>query len=151
MRSVLLPTVANDGSARIAKCFVNGRKSPAGRSVSGNQDLEGFEATALNLRPECDNQAMKGKTEEFKFTEGTESHGQHAKSFLECIRTRNKPVCTPEMGKAAAIHVHIPDIAARCGESMLIRDETTGKFASSEMANEYITPEYSKPWALPVI
>lgn len=42
---------ANDGSVQIAKCFVNHRKSPAGLAISGNQDLEGFEATVYNLRP----------------------------------------------------------------------------------------------------
>jgi sucrose-6-phosphate hydrolase SacC (GH32 family) len=41
---------ANDGGVQIAKCFVNNRKSPAGLVISGNQDLEGFEATVYNLR-----------------------------------------------------------------------------------------------------
>ncbi len=41
---------ANDGSVQIAKCFVNSRKSPASVVISGNQDLESFEATVYNLR-----------------------------------------------------------------------------------------------------
>ncbi|NMC38098.1 MAG: glycoside hydrolase family 32 protein [Bacteroidales bacterium] len=41
---------ANDGIVQIAKCFVNSRKSPAGLAISGNQELEDFEATVYNLR-----------------------------------------------------------------------------------------------------
>lgn len=126
-------------------------ESPYGLAFVGDLGTLTVDRNKLIVRPEWDSQAKKGKTEEYKFTEGTESHGQHAKNFLECIRTRNKPVCTPEMGRAAAIHVHIPNIAARCGESMLIWDETTGRFTNSEQANKYITPEYRKPWTLPVI
>jgi predicted dehydrogenase len=126
-------------------------ESPYGLAFVGDLGTLTVDRSKLIVRPEWDSQAKKGKTEEYKFTEGTESHGQHAKNFLECIRTRNKPACTPEMGRAAAIHVHIPNIAARCGESMLLWDETAGRFSNSEMANGYITPEYRKPWTLPVI
>ncbi|NMC38100.1 MAG: Gfo/Idh/MocA family oxidoreductase, partial [Bacteroidales bacterium] len=99
-------------------------ESPYGLAFVGDLGTLTVDRNKLVVRPEWDSQAKKGKTEEYKFTEGTESHAQHAKNFLECIRTRNKPVCTPEMGRAAAIHVHIPNIAARCGESMLIWDES---------------------------
>lgn len=126
-------------------------ESPYGLAFVGDLGTLTVDRNKLIVRPEWDSQAKKGKTEEYKFTEGTESHGQHAKNFLECIRTRNKPACTPEIGRAAAIHVHIPNIAARCGESMLIWDESTGRFTNSELANRYITPEYRKPWTLPVI
>jgi len=103
----------------------------------------------LIMRPEWDDQAKKGKSDEYKFTEGKESHGEHAKNFLECLRTRNKPVCTPVIGRAAALHVHIPNMAARTGESMLIWDDTSGRFTNSEKANQLITPTYRKPWNLP--
>ena len=126
-------------------------ESPYGLACVGDLGTLTVDRNKLIGRPEWDSQAKKGKTEEYKFTEGTESHQQHAMNFLECIRTRNKPVCTPEMGRAAAIHVHIPNIAARCGESMLIWDDEAGRFTNSEMANKYITPEYRKPWTLPLI
>ncbi len=126
-------------------------ESPYGLAFVGDLGTLTVDRNKLIVRPEWDSQAKKGKTEEYKFTEGTESHQQHAMNFLECIRTRNKPVCTPEMGRAAAIHVHIPNIAARCGESMLIWDDEAGRFTNSEMANKYITPEYRKPWTLPLI
>ncbi|MBW6500199.1 MAG: Gfo/Idh/MocA family oxidoreductase [Bacteroidales bacterium] len=100
--------------------------------------------------PEWDGQAKKPKTEEYRFTEGRESHGEHVKNFLECIRSGSKPACPPETGRAAALHVHIPNIAARCGESVLLWDNANNRFTNSTRANEYISPLYRSPWKLPV-
>ncbi len=101
------------------------------------------------IYPEWDNQAKKPKAEEYKFTEGKESHGEHVGNFIGCIRTRNKPACPPETGRAAALHVHIPNIAARTGEPMLLWDDNSNRFVNSDKANELITPVYREPWILP--
>jgi hypothetical protein len=47
------------------------------------------------------------------------------------------------------MHVHIPNIAARVGESMLIWDDEHNRFANSEAANALIAPVYRNPWILP--
>lgn len=124
-------------------------ESPYGLAFVGDLATLTVDRNKLIVKPEWDSQAKKGKTDEFKYTEGKESHGEHAKNFLECVRTRNKPVCTPEIGRAAAMHVHIPNIAARTGEPMLLWDEAAGRFTNSEKANQLITPVYRKPWTLP--
>lgn len=103
----------------------------------------------LIVYPEWDSQAKKQKTEEYKFTEGKESHGEHVKNFIECIKTGKKPACPPETGRVAALHVHIPNIAARTGESVLIWDDSANRFTNSSAANELIKPVYREPWTLP--
>ena len=108
-----------------------------------------LDRSKLILNPEWDNQAKKPKTEEFKFTEGKESHGDHVKNFLDCIRSGNKPACPPETGRAAALHVHIPNIAARTGEPLLLWDDVNNRFTNSEAANKLVTPVYREPWKLP--
>ena len=108
-----------------------------------------LDRSKLILNPEWDNQAKKPKTEEFKFTEGKESHGDHVKNFLDCIRTGNKPACPPETARAAALHVHIPNIAARTGEPVLLWDDKNNRFTNSQAANELVTPVYRAPWKLP--
>ena len=125
--------------------------SPYGLAFVGDLATLTVDRNKLIVRPEWDSQSKKGKTEEYKYTEGKESHGEHAKNFIECIKTRKKPVCTPEIGRAAAVHVHIPNIAARVGESMLLWDDVNSRFTNSEKANQLITPVYRKPWSLPVI
>ena len=41
----------------------------------------------LIISPEYDNTAKKPRTEEFRYTEGKESHGEHVKNFISCIKT----------------------------------------------------------------
>jgi len=103
------------------------------------------------LYPEWDNETRTHKAEEKVLTGMQESHGEHVRNFLDCIKTRTTPACTPEMGRAAAIHVHIANISARIGEHLLMWDDTNGRFTNNEKANQYITPVYRAPWELPAI
>lgn len=123
--------------------------SPYGLAFIGDNATLIADRTRLIVSPEWDNTAKKNKAEEYRFTEGRESHSEHVKNFLECVRTRKKPVCPPEVARVAALHVHIPNIAARTGESMLIWDESLNRFTNSEAANKLITPVYREPWKLP--
>ncbi len=104
-----------------------------------------------HLYPEWDGQKNAPKTEEVSFTEGHESHRQHVDNFLDCIKTRKRPACPPEIGRAAAVHVHIANISARVGESVLLWDDANSRFTNSEKANQLITPEYRAPWKLPQV
>jgi hypothetical protein len=72
------------------------------------------------LYPEWDNEQKKFMGEEYSYTEGKESHGEHVRNFIDCVKSRNQPACPPEIGRAAALHAHFPNIAARSGESILI-------------------------------
>ncbi|MDX1286149.1 MAG: Gfo/Idh/MocA family oxidoreductase, partial [Draconibacterium sp.] len=101
--------------------------------------------------PEWDGKAGKHKTEEILFEKGQESHRAHVDNFLECIKTRETTSCPPEVGRAAAIHAHIPNIAARLGVDVLEWDDEKNKFTNCKAANDYINPEYRKPWKLPKI
>jgi predicted dehydrogenase len=125
--------------------------SPYGLAFVGDLATLSVDRNKLIVRPEWDSLSKKNKTDEYKFTEGKESHAEHARNFIECIKTRSKPACPPEIGRAAAIHVHIPNIAARTGESMLIWDDINNRFTNSEKANQLVTPAYRQPWTLPTI
>jgi len=46
---------------------------------------------------------------------------------------------------------HIANIAARTGETVLEWDDIQNRFTNSDKANRLITPEYRKPWKLPVL
>lgn len=122
---------------------------PYGLAFIGDDATIVADRSKITLYPEWDEEAKKSRAEEYKFTEGQESHGEHVKNFISCIKTRNKPACPPETGRVAAMHVHIPNIAARCGEPVLIWDDQNDRFANSEAANRLITPVYRQPWTLP--
>ncbi len=103
----------------------------------------------LTVFPETDSKTKKFKAEEYKFTEGKDSHNEHVRNFLDCIKSRKTPVCPPEIGRAAALHVHMANIAGRVNEPVLIWDDVINQFTNSPAANQLIIPEYRKPWTLP--
>lgn len=125
--------------------------SPYGIQFIGEKGTLVADRSKYILYPEWDGQTNSPKTEKISYTEGKESHRQHVDNFLECIKTRETPACPPEIGRAAAVHVHIANISARVGEPLLEWDDSNSRFTNSKKANELITPEYRKPWKLPVV
>jgi predicted dehydrogenase len=109
-------------------------------------DRHGYE-----LIPEIEQSSGESRTEPAIVTDLPEAHGPHVRNFLDCIKTREVPECTPEMGYAAAVYAHIPNIAGRIGEYQLEWDDENLRFSNSEDANNLITPEYRLPWKLPEI
>ena len=103
----------------------------------------------LTVYPETDQKTKKFKTQAYKFTAGKDSHNEHVHNFLDCVKSRQTPVCPPDIGRAAALHVHMANIAGRAGESVLHWDDAKNKFTNSEAANRLVIPEYRKPWKLP--
>lgn len=120
-----------------------------GIAFIGNNATIVTDRSKLNVYPEWDNKAKKNRADEYVFDQGKESHGEHVRNFLDCIKSGNKPACPPELGRAAAMHVHIANIAGRVGEPVLLWDEEKKQFSNSKAANEFITPVYRAPWTLP--
>lgn len=106
---------------------------------------------SYRLFPEWDGSTNSHKTEAIHITGTREAHSSHVRNFLDCIKSRETPLCPPETGRAAAIHAHIPNIAARVGASLLIWDDANSRFTNNDKANELITPQYRSPWTLPKI
>lgn len=107
--------------------------------------------TSYTLIPEWDGENEKHLAEAREYSSGNESHSEHVRNFLDCVKTRKTPACPPEVGRAAAIHVHAANIAARIAEPVLIWDDKNNRFSNSEKANGYIVPGYRSPWTLPKI
>lgn len=105
--------------------------------------------SGYEIYPEWDGSAKAPKCEVKKLEGTTESHNLHVANFVECIKTRNQPNCPPEAGRLAALHAHIPNIAARIGAEQLIWDDQKREFVGNAAANAMIWPEYREPWTLP--
>ena len=122
---------------------------PYGLAFIGDDATIVMDRSKLIVYPEWDDEAKKARTGEYEYTEGTESHGDHVRNFIEAITQGRKQACPPETGRVAALHVHIPNIAARIGEAVLIWDDKNNRFANSEAANRMVRPAYREPWTLP--
>ena len=122
---------------------------PYGLAFIGDDATIVMDRSKLIVYPEWDDEAKKTRTGEYKYNEGKESHGDHVRNFIEAITQGRKQACPPETGRVAALHVHIPNIAARIGEAVLIWDDKNNRFANSEAANRMVRPAYREPWTLP--
>jgi predicted dehydrogenase len=106
-------------------------------------DRQGFE-----LFPEMEN--GHPKVPPMPKQNGHDSHEEHMKNFLECVKSRKDPNCTIENGKLVAQYAHSGNIALRT-QSALQWNNTTHNFGAHAAANKLITPAYRKPWILPQI
>ena len=77
-----------------------------------------------------------------------DSHEDHVKNFLECIKSRKDPNCSIENGSLVALYAHMGNIALRT-QSRLEWNDTAKNFGNNKAANALITPHYREPWTMP--
>lgn len=122
-----------------------------GVSFIGNKATINIHREGYKLIPEYDNKKKEHMMEAREVKEGTEAHKEHVRNFIDCVKSRKTPACPPEVGRAAALHVHASNISARIGEPVLVWDDKQNRFTNCEKANNYITPQYRAPYTLPKI
>lgn len=94
------------------------------------------------------------KEEEFKNPNQNLDDGSSADStsvlirnFLECVKSRQSPLCTLEDGHRSTSFAHLANIALATKER-LVWDATKERFTNSDAANKMLHYEYRKPWKL---
>ena len=119
-----------------------------GLAFTGNDatlvaDREGWE-----LFPENDNGRFKVPA--LPKQDGRDSHEEHMKNFIECIKSRQDPNCPIENGRLVALYTHMGNIALRT-QTRLEWNDTNKNFGDNKAANALIMPAYRKPWHLPKV
>lgn len=122
-----------------------------GTAFIGDKGTVKADRHSYRIIPEWDKDKEEFMIESYEFKEGQEAHKAHVRNFIDCVKSRETPDCPPEAGRAAAMRVHISNIAARISEPVLLWDDQENRFTNSEKANSYIVPEYRAPWKLPKI
>ena len=76
----------------------------------------------------------------------------HVQDFLDCIKTRKRPLCDLEtVGHPASVLCHAGNIATRLGRTITF-DEQTETFVNDDQANAMRgRSEWRKPWVLPEV
>ena len=77
----------------------------------------------------------------------SDSTTQLIRNFLDCVKTRNVPLCPLEEGHRSTSFAHLANIALATGER-LQWDAAKERFTNSEKANQMLHYEYRKPWKL---
>jgi predicted dehydrogenase len=89
-------------------------------------------------KPEIEPMKMKG--------DGNEAQVLHVRNFLECVKSRQRPVADVEEGHLTAVMCHLGNIATRLGRGFawdVAKEETNDKDA-----NHMLSRPYRKPWKL---
>lgn len=71
----------------------------------------------------------------------------HHQDWLNCIRTRQRPICDVEIGHRSVTVCHIGNIAMRLGRR-LEWDPVKEQFVNDEEANRWLWRPYRAPWQL---
>ena len=76
----------------------------------------------------------------------------HVRNFLDCMRSRQRPVADLEtVGHPSSLLCHLGNAAWRAGRTLRF-DAETCTFTGDDEANQLLTrPEYRAPWLLPAI
>jgi predicted dehydrogenase len=71
----------------------------------------------------------------------------HARNFVACVKSRQRPACDVEDGHRSTSYAHLANIALAT-KSRLDWDAENEKFLHNDAANALLDYEYRKPWAL---
>ncbi len=93
------------------------------------------------------NPSRKPVIEARKVTGQVTNH-PHARNFLDCLKTRNKPNCDVLTGHLSTSATLLANIALRT-RSYLEWDAKTEKFTNNNAANQYLSYKYRAPYKLP--
>jgi predicted dehydrogenase len=85
---------------------------------------------------------------EAKKVDGTIKDADHARNFLDCLKTRKTPTCDVEYGHRCTTAALIANIAHR-SKAYLEWDAKAERFTNNEGANKSLAVEYRKPYKFP--
>ena len=71
----------------------------------------------------------------------------HHLNFLECLKSRELPICDVEIGHRAATACHLGNIAVRTGRK-ITWDAVKEQIVSDEAAQAMTQPKYRSPWTI---
>ena len=72
----------------------------------------------------------------------------HAKNFVECIRSRQQPICDAEIGHRSVTLSHLANISLRLGGRRLDWDPVKEEFVNDPEANGYLNRPQRAPWQI---
>ena len=85
---------------------------------------------------------------EAKKVDGQIRDADHARNFLDCVKSRNTPSCDVEFGHRCTSAALIANIAHR-SKAYLEWDAKAERFTNNDAANKALAVEYRKPYTMP--
>ncbi len=113
-----------------------------------NIQIEGSEGTVRASRKGVSSIPASLLEEDFgKFETQLYRSTDHHQNFLDCVKSRQQPICTAEVGHRSATVCHLGNIAMQLGRSAKW-DPKTETFTGDDEANTYVRRAMREPWSL---
>ena len=117
---------------------------PWGVSWSGSEgtvilNSDGWELVIEKKRAALDPQKNKGSGD---------PRATHVRNFLDCIKSRNKPVMDAELAHHLTTIAHLGNVAYRSGRK-ITWDPVKEQVVGDPQADQYVGVKYREPWKLP--
>jgi predicted dehydrogenase len=117
---------------------------PGGGVFEGTQGRLHIDRGVLTAQPEG---LIKGPIGEMEF-HVRHTKGQHHRDWLDCLRSRQRPIADVEIGARTATVCHLANLA--CWYRRKLRwDPKKWRFIGDQEANTWLDRERWKPWQLP--
>ena len=97
-----------------------------------------------------DHSIMKAADLKGKKVAGVDGNPPHAENFIQCLRSREKPICDVEIAHDSTNTCHLGNIAYKVGRK-LTWDAATESFPNDAEANAHLSREPRKGYELPKI
>lgn len=99
--------------------------------------------------PETDKATKEPRIPAREMSSDRREHGAHILDFIRCVKDRDfNTACSIETGSLAARYAHLGNIVARMGGASLRYDDQRKTFDNAQ-ADQYLKPDYRRPWAFP--
>jgi predicted dehydrogenase len=109
-----------------------------------------FDEMGLHVVPEKTRRGQKqvDRIPTMELLDADEGLGEHVRNFLDCVKSRQRPVCDIEIGERATNACHLGNIAYRT-QARLVWDVANQKLLhGGPEAQKLLDVEYRAPWKL---
>jgi predicted dehydrogenase len=127
---------------------------PHGVAFNGSNGTLVVDRSGWEVIPEYDPENRKMRS--YKITPIPVQRAQgddrdlHAINFVDCIKSRNTPICDIKNGANVAINAHLGNIAYRLGKKINFNKQSL-TFENDQEATQLAMASYRKPWELPKV
>jgi predicted dehydrogenase len=129
--------------------YANGVEVSCGTGHPGGVTFVGEHGTIRTTRGKLEN--VSGKVLDEPIGDGERrlprTHPNHLAQWLECVRSRELPICDVEIGHRSATVCHLGTIAVRTGRK-IHWDPTSERIIGDPEAQSMVSKPYRAPWTL---
>ena len=123
-----------------------GQGKPVTLDIYGTKGMLTLLRSGFSVLPEVEGKDKKPMMEALQ-VKGSDLDGAHARSFLDCVKSRQRPSADVEEGHRSAVMCHLGNISTRLGRS-LKWDAGAERVVGDHEANQMLERPYRAPWHL---